>query len=51
MDNALEFLNGNDYLDVLVFLRFLEDAKIIDIKEDRPSILSGVLDKWSEAEN
>ena len=48
MDNVLENLNGNDVLDVQTFINFLRDKSIIDIKDDRLSVLADALDEWSD---
>ena len=46
----LDGLNGNDVLDVQVFIEFLEAEGLIEIKDGRFSSLANVLDKWSNAE-
>ena len=43
----LDGLNGNDVLDVQVFIKFLEAEGLIEIKDERLSSLANVLDKWS----
>ena len=43
----LDGLNGNDVLDVQVFIEFLEAEGILEIKDERLSSLANVLDKWS----
>lgn len=59
MGNTLEYLNGNDFADVLEFLVFLQEEEIITINEKvmaeflrgRYKKLSKALDKWSDVED
>lgn len=59
MGNMLEYLNGNDFADVLEFLVFLQEEEIITINEKvmaeflrgRYKKLSKAIDKWSDVKN
>ena len=50
LENNLGKLNGNDYLDVQVFLDFLESKGILYIKDGRMSSLADALDEWCDLE-
>lgn len=59
MGNTLGYLNGNDFVDVLEFLTFLQEKGIVTFDEKalaeflrgRYKKLSNVLDEWSDIKN
>ena len=47
-ENGLSYLNGNDSLDVEIFLNYLQEKGIVEIKDIQR--LPYALDDWSEEE-
>lgn len=59
MGNTLNYLNGNDFVDVLEFITFLQEKGIVTINEEalaeflrgRYKKMSKALDEWNERKN
>lgn len=59
MSNTLNYLNGNDFVDVLEFITFLQEKEIVTFNEKalaeflrgRYKRMSKALDEWNERKN